>query len=71
MEIREHIVEYDIYCPNCKFKDKDENQDPCSTCLSMPTNENSRKPWYFEQREYTKKEKAEMKKKTKKQNKKG
>lgn len=65
-EIREHIVEFDIYCPNCKFKDKEGSKDPCSTCLSIPTMENSRKPAYFEQRELTKKEKAEAKKNKKK-----
>lgn len=63
MEIREHIVEFDIYCPNCKFKDKEDWKDPCNTCLSIPTMENSRKPAYFEQRKLTKKEKAELKKK--------
>lgn len=66
MEIREHIVEFDIYCPNCKFKDKEDWKDPCHTCLSIPKNENSRKPLYFEQREFTKKEKEAMKKKSKK-----
>lgn len=55
MEVRDHIVEFDIYCPNCKFEDKKDNEDPCSTCLSMPTNEHSRKPWYFEQKENKKK----------------
>lgn len=64
-EVREHIVEFDIYCPNCKFKDKEDWKDPCHTCLSIPTMEHSRKPAYFEQRELTKKEKAELKKKKK------
>lgn len=65
MEIREHIVDFDTYCQNCKFKNKEDWKDPCHTCLSMPTNTNSRKPYYFEQRELTKKEKAELKKKNK------
>ena len=66
MEIREHIVDFNTYCQNCKFKDKKYHEDPCDTCLSMPTNTNSRKPYYFEQRELTKKEKAELRKNKKK-----
>lgn len=66
MEIREHIVDFDTYCQNCKFKDKEDWKDPCSTCLSIPTNTNSRRPLYFEQRELTKKEKAELRKNKKK-----
>lgn len=62
MEIREHIVDFNTYCQNCKFKDKKDHEDPCDTCLSMPTNTNSRKPYYFEQRKLTKKEKALLKK---------
>lgn len=62
MEIREHIVDFNTYCQNCKFKDKKDNEDPCNTCLGMPTNTNSRKPHYFEQRKLTKKEKALLKK---------
>lgn len=62
MEIREHIVDFNTYCQNCKFKDKKDHEDPCDTCLSMPTNTNSRKPYYFEQKKLTKKEKALLKK---------
>lgn len=62
MEIREHIVDFNTYCQNCKFKDKKDHEDPCDTCLSMPTNTNSRKPYYFEQRKLNKKEKALLKK---------
>ena len=48
MEIREHIVDFNTYCQNCKFKDKEDWKDPCSTCLSIPTNTNSRKPLYYD-----------------------
>lgn len=58
MEIREHIVDFETYCQNCKFKDKEDWKDPCHTCLSMPTNTNSRKPYYFEMKEPEKKKKS-------------
>ena len=58
MEVCDHIVEFDIYCPKCKFEDKKDNEDPCNTCLGMPTNEHSKKPWYFEQKEVKKKKKS-------------
>ncbi len=66
MEIREHIVDFDTYCQNCKFLDKEDWKDPCHTCLNIPTNTNSRRPLYFEQREFTKKEIRELKKNKKK-----
>ncbi len=55
MKVEEHIVDYNTYCQNCKFKDSEDWKDPCHTCLSMPTNTNSRKPHYFEMKKQTKK----------------
>lgn len=66
MEIREHIVDFDTYCQNCKYFKKEDWKDPCHMCLNTPTNTNSRKPLYFEQKEFTKKELRELKKNKKK-----
>lgn len=46
-----HIVEFDMYCPACKHYKKDQNEEPCSTCLSIPARENSRKPEKWEEPE--------------------
>lgn len=43
-----HIVEFDMYCPACKYYYKDQADDPCHTCLSIPARENSRKPEKWE-----------------------
>lgn len=75
MEVREHIVDFHTYCQNCQFKDTEDYVDPCHSCLAQPTNEHSRKPINFKQREFTKKEKKELEKQKaaelKKQKKKG
>lgn len=44
-------VRYDIYCNKCKYKDLQENEDPCWDCLTEPVNENSKKPVYFKEDE--------------------
>lgn len=51
MEIKEHIVDFNIYCQKCKYKDKEDWKDPCHTCLSIPMNYNSRKPVNFEEKD--------------------
>lgn len=42
------IVDFDIYCPKCIHYKKSEGEDPCSICLTNPTNQNSRKPIKYE-----------------------
>lgn len=49
MEIIEKIVRFDIYCKTCKHKDLDEHLDPCNDCLAEGTNDNTRKPKYWEE----------------------
>lgn len=51
MEIVEKIVEFDKYCKTCKWKDTDDNLDPCNECLANPVNENSKKPVNYEEKE--------------------
>lgn len=41
------FVRFDIYCKECKYKDTDENEDPCNECLAEPVNEYSKKPVCF------------------------
>ena len=48
MEQTNKFVEFDKYCPKCKFKDISETEDPCNECLTEPVNEHSHKPVKFE-----------------------
>lgn len=43
------IVEYDVWCSQCKHDSKLESEDPCCDCLNLPANEDSHKPVYFEE----------------------
>ena len=45
----EKELRFDIYCNKCKYKDLEENEDPCWDCLTETVNENSKKPVYFEE----------------------
>ena len=46
--MRMKIVEYDEYCHTCKNFLKEENEEPCWTCLDNPVNEDSHKPTEYE-----------------------
>ena len=48
MEYENKEVRFDIYCKQCKYIDKKENNDICDECLSYPMNEHSCKPRKFE-----------------------
>ena len=48
-------VRFDIYCKQCKSKDKRENEDPCWDCLENGFNYDSHKPINFEQADESKK----------------
>lgn len=48
MEIKDHIVRFDIWCEKCKHKNKKETESPCNECLESPTNVNSKQPTLFE-----------------------
>lgn len=38
-----HIVDF-TYCNSCVHKDKGENEDPCWDCLTVSSNEDSKRP---------------------------
>lgn len=40
-------VYFDTYCRQCKYKDRNENQDPCDECLAYSFNINTHKPINF------------------------
>lgn len=46
----EKIVDFSL-CQKCVHKDKKETDEPCFECLSSPTNEDSRTPIKFENKE--------------------
>lgn len=43
-------VDFLKYCPECKYKNVDESEDPCDECLEYPTNAYSRKPVNFKEK---------------------
>lgn len=45
------IVNFEKYCPKCKYYLVSENVDPCWTCLENPTNIWSHKPVKFKEKE--------------------
>lgn len=44
----EKEVLYFNYCSKCKYRTLPENEEPCETCLSEPSNLDSHKPIKFE-----------------------
>lgn len=42
------FVDFDKYCKTCKHYDLNDVDDPCFDCLDKPTNLNSHKPVYYE-----------------------
>lgn len=51
MEVKDHIVQFDKYCKDCKYFEVFESEDPCDDCLSQPTNQNSYRPVRFVKKE--------------------
>ena len=49
------LVDFDRYCPTCKYKDLKENEDPCDECLAMGANLYSHKPVKYEKKERSRK----------------
>ncbi len=49
MEDNMHLVDFDLYCPACKHVNKDQNEEPCETCLSIAARANSHKPEKWEE----------------------
>lgn len=52
------FVEFDKYCERCEHYDKKMHEDPCDECLNNPTNEWSRKPVNFQEKEVKKEKKV-------------
>lgn len=42
-----HEVDFEKWCPLCKYEKLDEEEDPCWYCLEEPANEDSTKPVEF------------------------
>lgn len=38
------IIEYDAWCPKCKYYEIPEAEDPCNECLNTPAQDESHKP---------------------------
>ena len=41
------IVNFNKYCPKCKYYNLQEKHEPCNTCLEHGVNSNSEKPFNF------------------------
>ncbi len=50
-EDNKKFVDFDEYCPKCKYELNKEEEDPCWDCLSIPARENSKKPEMFKSKE--------------------
>ena len=44
MEAQNLEARFDIWCPQCVYKDNKETETPCDHCLEHPVNEDSSKP---------------------------
>lgn len=44
-----HIVDFEAWCPKCKYRDSSEAKEPCHGCLHEPVTEDSRKPVNFKE----------------------
>lgn len=47
---KEHIVEFDKWCPTCQFKDQKSEEEPCIDCLAYAVNTDSRKPLMWKEK---------------------
>lgn len=48
MDETEMIVEFEKWCPKCKYEKRKETAMPCFACLDEPVNTNTTKPICFE-----------------------
>ena len=48
----EKMVDFETYCKKCKYKDDnpDDESSPCDECLDNPTNQYSKKPIKFKEK---------------------
>lgn len=43
------IVEFQLYCPTCKYAAYPEQLEPCYECIGNPTNTNTNQPVLFKE----------------------
>lgn len=48
------IIDFDKYCPRCKYKSRAAIDYPCDSCMEHPVPWNSEKPVFFEDAEEAK-----------------
>lgn len=51
MELTEHEVRFDIWCPRCRHGEAAEDDTPCDMCLQEAVALYSRKPLYYKAKE--------------------
>jgi hypothetical protein len=44
-----HLVEFDMYCPSCKYVKVKQEDEPCNTCLNVAARNETRKPEKWEE----------------------
>lgn len=49
IQLKHKIVDFEQYCPLCKYSDRPEKCDPCNECLEVGGNEGTDKPVRFEE----------------------
>jgi hypothetical protein len=50
MEYPYKIVDFEKYCPKCKYHKQKESEDPCNNCLNEGGNIQSQKPVNFKEK---------------------
>lgn len=51
MEYPYKIVDFEKYCPKCKYYKRKESEDPCNDCLNEGGNIQSEKPVNFKEKQ--------------------
>lgn len=51
MEYPNKEVRFDLYCDRCEYKEKDDYEEPCFSCLDEPVREYSHRPINWKERE--------------------
>ena len=50
-ESKYKIVEFEKYCPSCKYLNEPEDEEPCNECLTEASNLDSHKPINYKEDE--------------------
>ena len=43
-------VRFDIYCASCRYHERHEYYDPCTSCMEIAMREGTEKPEYYEKK---------------------